>query len=368
MPNTTWMEPGSDATQNTGLFTGTSGTVTSDTTVPADTGPRSIKFDSTGSNVIATVNRSGILADVGRRITMYRRFDSLPSSDSNIITFVDAAGAATIARLQLRTTGKLRFVGSTSGADGSATMPTTTFVRISIAYTITSTSVNEFRCWIDGVADATASNLTLAATGTDRLYIGWVTIPGASKVTYARDIYVDDGSDLTDVGNVKVTAKLPTAVNANTWNTTGGTGAVNERPINDANFKQETTTTQLNQNYNLETAGAGDVNISSKTIIGCMAWVRSKISATSGAPTPKITFNGIDYAVTLTTGILYYFKVVDSPTYPSDAAGIGMVSSGAAGDTFLYECGVLVAYLLGTASIPNKLYLTNQAINRSNYY
>src|SRR6185436_4896618 len=80
---------------------------------------------------------------------------------------------------------------------------------------------------------------------------------------------------------------------------------------------------------------------------------RAKEGAVSG--TPKLTLNGIDYAVTLTTSPATYRKSITTDAYPSSAAAIGMVSSGTADDTFLYECGVIVAYVTSRDSETHRL-------------
>jgi len=87
----------------------------------------------------------------------------------------------------------------------------------------------------------------------------------------------------------------------------------------------------------------GDVNINTATVVGYMGWAWAKESAVSG--TPKLTVNGTDYGVTLTTSPAIYRQCVTSNTYPANAATIGMVSSGTADDTFMYETGIVVAYV-----------------------
>jgi hypothetical protein len=59
---------------------------------------------------------------------------------------------------------------------------------------------------------------------------------------------------------------------------------------------------------------------------------------------PKIMVNGTETSIVLATANALYTKCYDSNQYPSNPAGIGMRSSGTTADTFLYECGVLVAY------------------------
>src|SRR6185295_16060543 len=97
-------------------------------------------------------------------------------------------------------------------------------------------------------------------------------------------------------------------------------------------------------------ASAGDVDITGASVVGYMGWLWSKQAAVSG--TPKLTLNGVDYASTQTTSPAIHRQCVTTTSYPSDAAAIGMVSGGTADDTFLYECGVVVAFT-GTISSPS---------------
>jgi hypothetical protein len=57
--------------------------------------------------------------------------------------------------------------------------------------------------------------------------------------------------------------------------------------------------------------------------------------------------NGTETSIVLETSNALYTKLVDSNAYPTNAAGIGMRSSGTTADTFMYECGMLVAYTAG---------------------
>lgn len=62
--------------------------------------------------------------------------------------------------------------------------------------------------------------------------------------------------------------------------------------------------------------------------------------------------NGVDYnydvlpfipvIITATPSLLYF--PITSPSYPSNAAGIGMTSSTDTADTFMYEIGTIMAY------------------------
>jgi len=59
---------------------------------------------------------------------------------------------------------------------------------------------------------------------------------------------------------------------------------------------------------------------------------------------PKIMLDGIETSIALTQSNALYTKIVEAAPYPDNASAIGMRNSGVAIDSFLYECGVLVAY------------------------
>ena len=71
---------------------------------------------------------------------------------------------------------------------------------------------------------------------------------------------------------------------------------------------------------------------------------------------PKIMVNGTETSLVLTTSNALYTKLYDSASYPTNAAAIGMRSSGTTADTFMYECGMLVAYIPAAEGIFNPIY------------
>ena len=89
---------------------------------------------------------------------------------------------------------------------------------------------------------------------------------------------------------------------------------------------------------------------SNRAGVQTVATLKIRNNATPGAGTPKITNNGSDTAITLTTTPTTYTNIVDSSSYPSNAAAIGMVASGATASTVFYEGGMLIAYIPGTPS------------------
>jgi len=160
---------------------------------------------------------------------------------------------------------------------------------------------------------------------------------------------VDDDASGDDPGGgnaLRVTAKLPDELNDDNYDSTEGTGAVNERPINEANCKHHDARSQVLQDWTLETAAEGDVDISGDTLVARCAWMWAMSS--KDGDTVCIVDNGdsatcwpdIDGVVQLCT------KITDSAVYPSNAAGIGQKSGPAAPDEYLYECGTLIAYIV----------------------
>jgi hypothetical protein len=315
--------------------------VTSDST-QSKTGPRSLKCDSGAANDQAYIAKDSILADAGRRISAYVRFDAAPSSNATIISLIGPSSV----NLQLNTLRKLVLLGTT----GSATLSTNTWYRIAFSYTITNTTTNEFRVFVNGTQDISVSNATLGGTGVVNLGLGWVSAPGASKVIWVDDVYVDDSTALTDPGDLRVTAKRPNAENTNSFDTAIGAARgstdynnVNERPVSLTNGWRHAASTAASENYGIESASQGDVDISSQTLVSRCAWLVGK---TGGflSRTKKLFNNGTEVNVTVTAvNPSYASDCVDSATYPSNAAAVGMGTVAEAEDTFLYECGMLIA-------------------------
>ncbi len=112
----------------------------------------------------------------------------------------------------------------------------------------------------------------------------------------------------------------------------------------------EAATADVQQNYTLQTAAVGDTNIAGFGLIARTAWIYAKQN-TAAQGTPKLMDNGSESAITLTTSAAIYTVTTDSASYPSNAAGIGMRSSNSANDVFLYDCGVMVAYIEGHPAV-----------------
>lgn len=234
--------------------------------------------------------------------------------------------------------------------DGSTILLPDANYRITLSFFQNATDDLDVKVFVDGVEELTVPGGTADGQAIGQwpdLYYGWIGAPGANQICWFDQIYIDQGDDLTDPGNILMTAKLPAAVNVGNFDTTVGTGAVDERPVSLTNHMRQNAITQVFQNYTLQAASVGDVDISAETYVGHMGWVIvAKISGSSTGT--GITVNGTTTAIamsSLTSGAVTFFrKAVTGSVYPSDAAGIGARSFSGTSDMLLYECGVVVAY------------------------
>jgi len=106
-------------------------------------------------------------------------------------------------------------------------------------------------------------------------------------------------------------------------------------------------TTALTAGYTVSGAGNNDTT----SLIGTY----NAVTGGTSVGDPKLMLNGTEYSKTLTTANAMYTEHITSASYPSNAAGIGMRSSGTTADTFFYEGGVLVAYTPAVSPIPMPL-------------
>ena len=346
MPNISFAESATKATQGFQFWTSITGTVTSDAAQFKDS-PRSIKCDGAAGNAAAYVQKDGVLTDAGARISYYVRLTNLPASTVPLLEILNATSLAIPLRIDLSSAGVLTLVAGNKTTTGSS-LVTGTWYGITLSYIVTNSALNQWRVFLNGLLDITILNATLTNINTSNLLLGWVLAPGANNVLNIDHPFVDLGQTVDYPGDVRVTAKLAAAVNNNAFDTTTGTGAVNERPISEANNKNHLATTQVLQDYTLEAASVGDVNITGAVLVGHIGWMWSKRGA-GGVGTPGMALNGAITAVTLTTTSALYTKIITSTSYPSNVQGIGERSSGAGADTFLYECGVLIVYIPAAA-------------------
>ncbi len=268
------MESGTDATQDLSFWTD-SYNAASDCTV-ANTGSCSIKFNSGATQDYSTVSQANAVTDAGSRISFYIKFDAFLSGDGDIIELWDNTNANDVWNLLGVSSSKNLNCGQSTG---STVLNTGTWYKISVAYTISSAGVNQCKLYLNGNLEVTGSNDTNATTGSNYMRLGMLNNSGgANIVQHIDDVSVDNGSDLSDPGNILVTAKRPNANGANNQFTTeigsGGSGygtghssQVNERPLNTANGWR-TSSGSKSENYAIEGASTGDVDVSSATLVG----------------------------------------------------------------------------------------------------
>jgi hypothetical protein len=253
------------------------------------------------------------------------RIAAMPSGGAVVLQLVDVAGNA--------------FSGITR-------LEVNTWTRISFGYSHNDADDLDIKLYVNGIEELSIVEADTGGTGIPaltRLHYGWLESPGVDHVCWFDQLYIDDGDDLTNPGNVLTTAKLPATINDDEFDTTGGTGAVGERPLSTTNYMEHADFSVARQNYTLQAASAGDVDLSGESLLGHMgwAWVRSfdpfQIS---------LTVNGIDVDRTAQmsgTASLVRHAVTDS-SYPSHARGIGLFIEEQEAETLLYECGMVQAY------------------------
>lgn len=351
---TTFLEPGGDATFNAattaagGIWSGSTG-VTVVTDFVHGNHINSLKYRASFTD---TVFASTVLSDSGSRVSIYLYFVALPSSNARVIDLAQSDGTL-IVSLQLTSAGILQLwaTGAQIGTNGS-TISTGVWYRISLAYTISSTSVNRFELFKNGVSDISITNGALNGTTTSRISIGNI-LTNSTLDFRSSDHYIDNSSSLTDTGDVWVTAKRPfsngtingftTQIGSgNSGYGTGHADEVNERPTSTSNgWSMVGAGAAVTEEYNIESNGSGDIIIGNRTI-DYIGWVNTKALV---GETINIIMNGVNFAQAITSTATVYTKVAGSTTYPLGAGtDIGIQTDTSLTTVSLYDCGIMVAF------------------------
>lgn len=309
---------------------------------------KSIKYFNNGSSALG----GAFAADTGGRFSFYNYTNVLPNATGTIFALTTAAFAAVTARLRMTSTGILQVWDANAqiGTNG-ATIVAGTWNRITFAWTITSTTVNQFRVYVDGVLSITVSNGTLANTGSADIEVG--NASGNTTLDMrSSDHYCDDSSALTDTGNVYVTAKRPfsngTTNNFTTQIGAGGSGygtghapQVNERPLSTTNgWSMIGAGSLITEEYTIEGSSVGDMNV--PAVIDFMGWIYASSALSESA---TIIVAGVGSSISLTNTNTMFLKVAGSTTYPVGGTDIGIVTSATLTTVSLYECGIIFAFL-----------------------
>lgn len=355
-----WMEDGGDATGGANAaiekwwYTTTYQAGGGPSTEQARTGSYSIKCTS-GASGAATIlySATGIVGNAGRcSFGIY--LANLPTNNL-MIWQLRTSGGLEVFRLRITSAGVLQCFTSTSSQIGSngTTLSTGQWYRLCVAWSISTTSSYTIKIWLDGAVspDISGTNTpTLARTGGYTLGFGWMTASvGNSLALYLDDFYADDDSSCNDTGDIHIVCKRPNKLGAqNEFDNLVGSSVqrwscVAEFPMSGTNYWQCQSASQLKENFGIQGPDDGAVPIGGNTLVARCAWVGAWQSSAGG--TPALTDNGADYAVTLPGAVATFYHLTTTADYPTDAAVVGLVSTGAAPDTALVECGVMFAIL-----------------------
>lgn len=357
---TTFLEPGGDAVfdvQNNGGTGQFWDTVSAGVSIATDfvhgKHVKSLKFlHAAGA---CSVIKRGILASAGSRSSFYIYINAYPSATIPIAAFTDEGSGGF--ELKLTTAGVLQLARWDTdvqiGSNGP-TLSTGVWYRLSFAYTITSTTVNEARVFVDSTLVISATNSTIGGTGSTALYLGLIQADTTGDLRIS-DVYTDNSTSLLDTGNIWVTAKRPVSNGTtNGFTTQVGTGGsgygtghapqINERPISTTNgWKMVGAGSAVTEEYNIEAKNVGDIDISAATIVDWAGWV-SMFSLAS--ETVQIILNGTNVSQAINNANTIYFKFKGSSTYPSGTgADIGVTTDTTLTTVELDECGILVAFI-----------------------
>ncbi len=354
---TTFLESGSDATQDLSFYN-TVNVGSTSATDQSHTGPRSVK-SSTGAGPANGFVRTpaAILADSGSQISVWFRYDTAPAAASAFVSAQSVAGAG-IFNVGLNTNGTLILtpVGIT-GVSGTTVLAANTWYRISLSYYITNTTTWAAKVYINGGQEISMNVGTLAVVNASLVQFGYNLGAGANRNSWVDDIYVATGgassASQPDTGDIRVTAKRPFANGTlNEWTTQIGSGGsgygsghapqVNERPLSTTNGWSIQNVAKKVEEYTIESSDQGDVNITGFPIVDYTGWVLKKTSATT---TGNIIVNGV--ATGITVGTFYATttqKAAGSTVYPTGGAAVGMDTNTVNQLFSLAETGILIAY------------------------
>lgn len=352
---TVFVDPGGDSTFDISLWPATGGGTAPVVATDFVHGGhiKSYKFAvNSGSYLIGT----GGASDTGGRISVWIYLNALPTTTAPLFQIEKTGDGNVVAGIYVTSGGVLQildFIGTQQGSNGSA-LTTGVWNRLCFAWTITSSTVNQLRLFLNGSLNITSTNGTLNQTGSADIQLG----NGNADLTLdmrASDYYVDNSTALSDPGNIWVTAKRPftngTTIGFTTQIGSGGSGygsghtpQVNERPRSDTNgWSVVAAGSAITEEYNVEGQSVGDINITGSTIVDYMGWLRSKALLSE---TGKIIINGVSTNISLTSTSTTFTKIAGSATYPAGTGtDIGEISATTATTVSLFDCGIAVAYI-----------------------
>ncbi len=359
-----------------GESNGTGGTVgINDTT--SNTGQYSWNFNTGASAQWAQLSKINILQNAGNRISMYVRFNSIPTANMDFIDTEDG-GNNWVFLVEITSGGVLQIynaAGSQLGSNG-ATLSAGTWYRIDLSYSIISASSYTAKLYVNGTQSISVSNSpSLTNTVSTALLVGVDQSAGNNVVMNVDDIYVDSGTDDSDTGDVHVTAKLPIANGSTQSFTQSGTPTgdttctsgtdcewVNERPADTAAFLNGLRTATVEE-FNIQSASTGDVNIAGDTLIADEAWAYASLTTNTSCTGLTMLNNGAYVSVNLSsTTYTMLTSIVNNGSYPTgnNDVGMGTCTNTSGTHTVRYaEGGMQIAYTTSGGSLTNFPVLIN---------
>lgn len=346
---------GTDATHDTIAFTPATqngGTVAT-ATDQQYTGPRSLKLSTGATPGTAQATFAGVLADSGRRISVRVRADSTPAATAQFL-IIRNSSASVVFNVGLNTSRQLVATPvGLSAVTGTTVLATNAWHRITASFVFTSTSSWRVKLYIEGVQELDVNSTgTMTRVGASQLVLLNQAASGSNTNNWFDDVYVDDGDDYTDPGDIRVTSKRVFANgtsnqfgsqvgSGNSGYGTGHADEVNEQPASTTNG-WATTTSGLTEEYTVEGASVGDVDISSGvTYVGSMAWIYT--ATVGGTPTVTMIHRGATGSVTLPLANTYSYLGGLSASYPAGNTDVGLTTTDT-NTVNLWEAGLLVAY------------------------
>lgn len=353
---TVFMEAGGNADGQVGTTNGFWRVVTGTPAVATDFThagqPYSIKFRP--GNVDVVKSPLTILQNAGNQISFWIYIAAYPAVGNSDIFVLENTTPATVAGLSLSSTGVLNLVDSVPNVLAAGpTLALGKWYHISLAYNVTSTTVNQFGVWVNDLSAIQVTNVTLVNVGIDNMYFG--NINTNSLLDYRlSDVYANNATAIADVGNVYVTAKRPFSNGTtNGFSTQIGSGGssygtghapqVNERPLSVTNgWSMVGVGSAITEEYSIEGKQIGDANLNGATIVDEEGWVSASSLA---GETASIIVGGVSSNISLTTTNTLFKKIAGSTIYPAGGTDIGIITTTALTTVSLFENGLLIAYI-----------------------
>jgi hypothetical protein len=358
---TIFLEPGGDADYGIALYDANAGASTQPVVATDFVHGGHIKSTKYAVNSSSSTGKKAILADAGGRFSFWIYLNALPSATCSIWDDLTTGYNASVFILRMTSAGILQLFNSNGSAQigsNGATLATGQWYRISIAWVITSSTVNTLKVFVNGASSISTTNNTLAnTTGTDALFGN---VSGNSTLDLrTSDVYCDNSTALTDPGNIWVTAKRPFANGTTNGFTTqigaGGSGygtghapQVNERPLSTTNgWSMVGAGSAVTEEYSIEGSTVGDISLAGATLVDFMGWVDVKALV---AETGSIILAGVSSSISVTTSASIFITIAGSSSYPAGGTDIGVITSTTVTTFSLYECGVVFAYVPGAVT------------------